>query len=1054
MKKLSLVLTLVLFAIGATLAQRTISGKVSDANGVPLIGASILAKGTTTGTVTDVDGNFSLSVPGDATTLVFSYTGFSTREITLGTSNVIDVTMEEAAEQLSEVVVTGLGIRKEKKALGYAVTTLGSKELELRPEADVARVLRGKVPGVDITQTSGLAGSGTNVIIRGYSSITGTNQPLFVVDGVPFNSDTNNDRNFIGGGASASSRFLDLDPNSIAEVSVLKGLSATVLYGEAGRNGVILITTKNGNTQNLNKKMEITVDQQLFATEIASLPDDQDLYGNGFHNTASAAFSNWGAPFNQPGKNGLDAAGTILHPYSRAALRDALPQYQGARYQYKAYDNLQNFFKQGFINNTSLNIANRLSNGTSINFNYAFRDEDGFIETSEYTKHNFGLGITSQLANGLKVNSSFNFVTSDRSAPPSAISFNSGPQAFTSQFSNIFYTPRSVDLLGLEYEVPGTHESIFYRGGNDIQHPIWTTKNSKELETINRFFGNIALNYELSDWLNIGYRFGLDAYSQQQQSLLNKGGRDTPDGLMNTSNRINIITDHLLSLSFDRDLGEVFNLNGTLGANIRRDTRESTFTNSSQQFVYGLFQHDNFIQHVNSTSIQEENLLGAFLSATLGYKNFLYLNAQARNDWTSTLEKGNNTIVYPSASVSFVPTEAFAALQESKILNYMKLRLGYGTSAGYPDPYSTRNILGTSTRVFQTTGGTLLNTNSVDDFFGNPELKPELHKELEAGLEGRFFNNRVGIDLSLYRKVSSDLIINLNLDPSTGGTSTIVNAAQITNKGIELGIDFTPIQTNNFSWTLNGNFTANEPTVDKLREGIEQIAFAGYTDFGNFAVPGRPYGVIYGTPILRDANGNRITAANGRYVAAGAIAELGDPNPDFNMNGGTTLSWKGLSFNMLWTYQQGGTIMAHTPSTLLGRGILQETDFDRFVPVIAPGVNQEGQPNRTQITSTDHYWENGGVFNDEMLAYDATYVKLREASISYVLPKSLLGKTPFGNITITFSGQNIWFRALGVPEGANYDPEVLSLGVGNGRGFEFINVPTARQYGGSIRLTF
>lgn len=1053
MKKLSLVLTLVLFAIGATMAQRTVSGKVTDTNGVPLIGASVLVKGTTTGTVTDIDGNYSLSVPEGANTLVFSYTGFSTQEVSIGTSNVVDLSMEEAAEQLSEVVVTGLGIRKEKKALGYAVTTLGSKDLELRPEADVARVLRGKVPGVDITQTSGLAGSGTNVIIRGYSSISGTNQPLFVVDGVPFNSDTNNDRNFTSGGAAASSRFLDLDPNSIAEVSVLKGLSATVLYGEAGRNGVILITTKNGNTQNINKKMEITVDQGIFTTSIASIPDDQDAYGNGFHNTASAAFSNWGAPFDQPGKYGVAADGTILHPYSRSALRDVFPQYQGARYPYKPYDNLQNFFDNGLISNTSINISNRLSNGTSLNFNYGYRDETGFVETSKFAKHNFGLGISTQLTNGLRVNSSFNYVTSDRTSPPTGVSFSSNPTD-NSLFSNIFYTPRSIDVFGLEYEIPGTNESIFYRGGNDIQHPLWTLYNSREEEELGRFFGNVNLSYDLTDWLSVSYRFGLDQYAQQQQSLVNKGGRQLPDGRMNTSERQNVITDHLFNIAFDTDLSGVLNLSGNAGFNIRRDTRESTFANSSVQFVYGLFQHDNYIEHVNSTTVIEENLLGAFATATLGYKNFLYFNAQARNDWTSTLEKENRSILYPSASISFVPTEAFAGLQESRTLNYLKLRVGYGTSAGYPNPYSTRSILGTSTRVFSTRAGTLLNTNTVDNFFGNPDLAPELHSEIEMGIEGRFFNNRVGLDLSLYNKKSSDLIIDLDLDPSTGFTSTTVNAAEITNRGIEVGLDFTPVQTANFSWTLNGNFTANEPTVDKIADGIDQIPFAGYTNLGNFAIPGEPYGIILGQRILRDGNGNKVLASNGRYVSDGEIGVLGDPNPDFNLNGGTTLSWKGLSFNMLWTYQHGGVIYATTPSTLMGRGVLQETDFDRFVPVIAPGVNSEGQPNRVQITSTDHYWENGGVFQDEHRTYDATFVKLREISLSYALPKNLLNKTPFGNIVITFSGQNVWFDAFGFPDGANFDPEVLSLGVGNGRGFELMNVPTARQYGGSIRLTF
>lgn len=1057
MKKLSLVLALVLFAFGAAVAQRTVSGMVSDTKGEPLIGASILVKGTVTGTVTDFDGKYSIAVPAGSTTFVVSYTGFSTKEVEIGASSSINITLEDAAEQLSEVVVTGLGIRKEKKALGYAVTTLGSRDIELRPEADVSRVLRGKVPGVDISQTSGLAGSGTNVIIRGYSSITGTNQPLFVVDGIPFNSSTNADRGFDSGSASASSRFLDLDPNSIAEVSVLKGLSATVLYGEAGRNGVILITTKNGVPANSNKKLEITVNQSLYVNQIASLPEDQDVYGNGFDNFASAAFSNWGAPFDQPGRYGVAADGTIRHPYDRAALNSVFPQYVGARYAYKAYDNLQNFFTKGLINNTAINIASQLANNTTLNVSYAFRDDTGFIpqEYNRYTKHNLGLGLQTKLSNGFKISSTFNYVTSDRISPPSDISFSSGSDgSFTSLFGHIFYTPRSVGLYELEYENPVDKSSIFYRGGNDIQHTLWTLNNSGDIEDLSRFFGNMQVSYELTDWLTAAYRVGVDGYSQQQRYYLNKGGIDVPNGVLRTSNRSNTILDHLFSLAYDFRLSDSWVLDGVAGFNMRRDVLSRTFLNSSQQFVYGLFTHDNYIDHTSASDKFEENLMGAFLTASLGYKSFLYFNFQARNDWTSTLEKENRNIFYPSGSVSFIPTEAFAGLQNSNFLNYMKLRFGYGTSAGYPDPYQTRNVLATGTRAFVTDGGTVINTNSVSNVFGNPNLRPELHKELEFGLEARMFKNRLGIDLSLYNKNSSDLIIEQPLDPSTGGTSTTVNAASIRNRGIELGVDITPIQSKNFSWTLNANFTKNQGTVTELLDGVDQIVFSGYSNLGNFAIPGRPYGIILGTKMLRDDNGNPIVTSAGLYQSSGEIGELGDPNPNYLLNGGTSINFKGFSLSALLAYVDGGVIYATTPSTLMGRGVLQETGFDRFVPVIAPGVKADGTPNDIMINSTSHYWTNGGVFHDEMRTYDATYVKLREVSLGYSFPKKILEKTPFGSMTLVFSGQNLWFRALGVPKGANFDPEVSSLGVGNGRGFELMNVPTSKQFGGSLKFTF
>ncbi len=1070
MKRLSLVIAFVCFAFGLAIAQETITGTVTDGSGEPLIGASILIQGTTSGTVTDIDGNFSLGVQDRETSvLIVSYTGFTTLEMPLAgqTAGEVIITLSENAAQLNEVVVTGLGIRREKKALGYAVTTLDAAQLEARPEADVSRILRGKVAGVNITQTSGLAGSGTNIIIRGYTSIQGSNQPLFVVDGVPFNTATNPDQGFQDGGASASSRFLDLDPNTIAEVNVLKGLSATVLYGEQGRNGVILITTKNGLAGNIDKKFEITVDQGVFAQQIASLPEDQDLYGNGFHNERSAAFSNWGAPFDQPGRNNLAADGTIPHPYQRYA--DVLPQFDGARYEYKPYDNLQDFFETGLIKTTAINIANRLSEGTSVNFSYAFRDEDGFVPQSSLSKHNFGLGFQTSLNNGLQISSTFNYVRNDRTAPPTSVSFSSNPDGSAgglgaSLFSNVFYTPRSVDLMGLPYENPQTNESIFYRGGNDIQHPLWTLYNTNDIEEVNRFFGNVSLMYPITDWLNATYRVGVDSYSQSSRLSINKGGQQLPLGGMLTNNRKNLIQDHNLNLQFDRTLSETFTVDGVFGLNVRRDNFDRVETRSDQQFVYNLIDHGNFIVHNNNSFQIDENLVGLYGNLVLGYNRYLYLNLSARNDWTSTLEQANRSVFYPSLSLSFVPTDAFVSLQGSSVINYLKLRAGVGTSAGYPDPYATRSTLGLETRSFVTNGGTVINRNFVNNVLGNPNLDAELHTELEFGLEGRFLNNRIEVDLSLYEKQSRDLIIPLDLDPATGFTSTTINAAELNNKGIELSLRGTPIMAKNFDLNLGVNFTRNVSEVTAIADGINQVVIDGYSNLGNFAIVGQPYGLIQGTVLQRAPNGQPVVGPNGVYLDDPELGVLGDPNVNYIFNYDAGINIYGVRFNALLTYSDGGIMYATTPSTLMGRGILEETGFDRFVPVIAPGVkvteeDASGNPtayaeNDIQITSTQHYWQNGGVFHDEVRTYDATYLKLREVSVAYSLPSSLLTNSPFGRVTLTLSGQNIWFRAYGFPKGANFDPEVSSLGVGNGQGFELMNVPTAKQFGGSIRLTF
>ncbi len=1071
MKKLSLFLFLMVFGVATALAQRTVSGTIVDSSGEPLIGANVIAKGTTIGTVTDFDGNYTLEVPAGISELEISYTGYAGQDITLGAESVINITLSEGLE-LDEVVVTGLGIKREKKALGYAVTTIGQKDVALKPEADVGRILRGKVPGVDITSTSGLSGTGTNVIIRGYSSITGNNQPLFVVDGVPFNADTNSDRGFTSGGASASSRFLDLDPNQISEISVLKGLSATVLYGEAGRNGVVLVTTKNGDIGSLDKKMEISVSQSVFQTQVSGVPETQKLYGNGWQQDASNAFSNWGAPFGgtesfntqvngitNGGSYGLNSEGTIVHPYSLTNFRSAFPELLDTRIPWAAQNSLEEFFDTGLVSNTSINISNRVSDGTSVNFSYGFLNDEGFVPNNNLSRHNFGMGINSTLDNKLQIGGTFNFTTSDRNTPPTAPIYSSNPISGASLFSNVLYTPVSHDLFGWPYENPLTGGSVYYRSNNSIQNPRWTSDNINDNEKVNRFFGNVNLTYPITDRLSATYRFGMDTYNQKQVYTINKGGIQVPDGSMYTSNRRNLITDQNARLNYDFALAGDVTLDGIVGINLRRDQLDRNFISSEQQFVLGLFTHDNFINHLTFSDEFVENTIGVFGTLTAGYKNFLYGSVQARNDWTSTLEEANRSVFYPSASIAFIPTDAFSGLQNSNGINYLKFRLGYGTSAGYPDPYKTRNILGTFTNQFVTEGGTTINTNTVDNNFGNPNLTEERHTEIEFGVEGKFLQNKIGIDLSLYNKDSRDLIIDLELDPSTGFTNSTINSATLNNRGIELGLNLVPISTNDFQWDLTTNFTKNISEVVSIADGIDKVLIDGLSFLGNFGIPGQPYGVIEGSRILRDEEtGLPIVGGDGLYQGDPEQGIIGDPNPDFTVNFINNFTFKGITLRGQFDWQQGGDIWGSTASTLTGRGIAGETGFDRFIPMVVTGLKEDADgnlvPNDIQVTANDAYWRNTGVWFDENRIFDATNVRLRELSLSFSLPKNVIDKSPFGGVALTLSGQNLWYKAVNFPESINFDPEVLSLGVGNGRGFDFVTGPTSKTFGGTLSFTF
>ena len=588
MKKLSLVLTMVLFCLGMTMAQRTVTGTVTDDAGEALIGASVLVKGTSTGTVTDIDGSYSLDIPSGEQTLVFSYTGYATREVITSASNVIDVVMREGLE-LTEVVVTGLGIKKEKKALGYGVSTVGAENIAGRQETDVARILRGKATGVDITTTSGMAGTGTNVIIRGYSSITGTNQPLFVVDGVPFNTATNSTANGQGGNATASSRFLDLDPNNIAEISILKGLSATVLYGEAGRNGVVLVTTKNGSVGDgdSNKGFEVSVTQSLSQTEVANLPDYQNTYGNGFGGNFGWFFSNWGPAFSTRGSNGISAEGTIDHPYDQGQYNDDFPEFIGVPYNFQAYESVENFFQKGLTSNTSVAVENNFGNGNAISATYSYLSDEGFTPNldevpnsfdgkkgaSNYLrKHNFGLGGRTQLANGLNVKGTFNYTDSERRTPPTGSGFGGDGNGL---FAALVFTPRSIDLNNLPYQSPINGSNAYYRRGSAIQNPYWTLNNVNDTEKVRRFFSTLELTYDLMPNSDFGlmalYRVGIDQYTQQSRREYNRGGPRQPDGELSTYERLNRITDQVLNLMYNYQINDDFSIDGIIGTNLRRE---------------------------------------------------------------------------------------------------------------------------------------------------------------------------------------------------------------------------------------------------------------------------------------------------------------------------------------------------------------------------------------------------------------------------------------------------------------------------------------------------
>ncbi|MDG1885405.1 MAG: TonB-dependent receptor, partial [Flavobacteriaceae bacterium] len=688
----------------------------------------------------------------------------------------------------------------------------------------------------------------------------------------------------------------------------------------------------------------------------------------------------------------------------------------------------------------------------------------GFTPGNSVNRNTLSFGGNAQLSNNFTVGGTLNFTQTKFKTPPVAAGrgSNVGGEG-ASVFANVFYTPRSVDLMGLPYQNPVTGESIYYRQNNSIQNPRWTVANAANIQNTNRVFGGANLAYAINDNINVSYRYGVDVYSENNINYSNKGGKTgsivNQNGIYETWNNTKSIYNHNFNISGDYDIDD-FGVTFNVGVDSRSDTFDQNGTRSTGQQVFNVLRHFNFEQQDEIQYLEKRNIMGAFAQTELDYNRWIYLTLAARKDWVSNLAEANRSIIYPSASASFIPTSAFPELK-SDIISLLKLRAGYGTSANFPFGYPIAATLNLDTQSFIKNGGYVI-ANTSGSVLGNPDLKPERIDELEIGVEGRFFNNRLSLDLSIYNKKTNDLIINRPLDPSTGYTSTQTNIGLIENKGVELDLSFDWIQSNDgLNWNTSMNWSTNDAIVVDLGEDTDKIVYAGFGTLGNAAIPGESLGTIIGSSNTRDSSienfrwlpGNSVVNNQGSYAITQDPTIIGDANPDWIANVSNSISYKNLSFNFLFNYQQGGDIFTYTVATLLGRGLSADT-LDRELSFILPGVNANGQQNTKQINNSTFYFSNVLYGSDEMLVYDASHWRLGEISLSYSLPQSLIENTPFGNISFTASGFNLFYNAYNTPPGTNFDPNIAGVGVGNGRGFDFLNGPSAKRYGGSIKLTF
>ena len=1079
MKSLFRLLVVFLLTAQMSFAQKTVTGVVSDSDGLPLPGATVLVQGTTTGVTTDFDGNFSINVA-EGQILEFSFVGYETAALAVGAGNVINVTLS-LGTQLEEVIVTSLGITREKRALGYAVSEVDNTQIENRASGDVARVLSGKASGVQVTNQGGISGSGTSVVIRGLSTFSSSNQPLFVVDGVPFQSDTNAMGSFTSGN-NGSSRFLDLDPNNIESVNVLKGLAAATLYGSQGRNGVILITTKSGTTGTGTRaqKNEVTVNTSYFTNELAMKPDFQMQYGNGFNQNFGWFFSNWGPSFDEEGPAGWGRQsaingtvsgqpGFLKHPYNsnlnaRFLARDLLPLIglsMDSLWEWKPYDSVGDLFQPGEIINTNINFRGQSDDGkVSYNVNYGNLDDKGFTPGNTLRRNALSFGGRAVLSNKITVNGTLNYTSTDFKTPPIAAAYSSG-SSDSSLYGNVFYTPRSVGIAQLPYAHPITGASIYYRSSNGIQHPLWTVNNTGDAQMTHRVFGGVSAQYDISDNLNLRYSYGYDVYSEDNTSYQNKGGVDgnleTQSGMYEKWNNTSTIFNHQVTINGDFELDDDWSVTFNAGAESVGREYDRNGVRSTGQNVFNVLRHYNFNSQEEIEFYSRRNVLGVFAQAAFDYQDYLYFTLASRTDWVSNLSEENRSITYPSASISFVPTSVldFGNLP----IDFLKVRASYGTSATYPGGYPIASTLSLNTKDFKVDGVEVI-TNTTGSQLGNTGLKPELLAELEFGLEANLFDNRLSAEISYFDRNTTDLIITQPLDPSTGYTSTRTNIGEISATGWEIDLNADWIRGDKFNWNTSINYTTNQAIVEDLGQNTDQIVYAGFSTRGNAAIPGLPLTSMIGTSVARDDQGRPLVDASGSYrtnndtnYKTNKYALIGDSNPDFIANIGNTLTYGNLSLNVLFNASIGGDMYSSFIMTLLGRGITTDT-LDRELPYILPGVLADGSPNNKMIDNATTYFGNLILGGDELRTWDASVLRLSEVSLTYDIPSSWLDKTPFGAASISAQGFNLWYDAYNTPDGINYDPNIAGLGVGNGSGFEYFNGVSARRYGVSLKLTF
>ncbi|WP_300434133.1 SusC/RagA family TonB-linked outer membrane protein [Christiangramia sp.] len=1070
--KFSSILTLLLaFVVQITFAQgQTITGTVTDENGLPLPGVNVLIKGTSSGTQTNFDGVYSIeAAKGDV--LVFSFVGLETSEVTVANSNTIDVVMKADAATLDEVVVTALGISREKKSLGYATQEVSGEEVNTAKEGNFVNSLSGKISGLDVKKSSSLGGS-SNVVIRGYSSITGNNQALFVIDGVPVNNSTFNTGSQSGGGGGYDygNAASDINPDDIKSVNVLKGAAATALYGSRAANGAIIITTKDGSkTKGIGVTINTTVNVGNYDPD--TFAKYQKEYGQGYGPYYGSGPGNGflSGDINGDGNADLvvptteDASyGSAFDPnlmvYGWESFYPELDTYQQASPWTAGANDPSYIFQTSYtdIENVALSVGGE--SGSS-RLSYTRFNQTGIMPNSEINRNTFDFSGTLNLTDKLTATAKAIYTKTDGLGR-----YGTGYDAENLMTNFRQWWAVNVDLAAQERAYEQTGRNITWNPfGADNTNPIYwdnpyfTRFENYNNDTRNRLFGYATLGYEFTDWFDIQTRVSVDTYDQIREERNNVGSVDLSRYYRNNINFTEFNYD--LFLNFDEDFGD-FGVNSTLGANYRQTKLNSiTASTNGGLTLEGLYTLSNSVSPIQfpTESEQDIRVLGLFGTASIDYDNTFFIEGSLRRDTFSTLPDGDNSFNYPAISTSII----FSNLFDSTALTYGKIRAGYGEVGNGANAYQLQNTFNAITGF----GGTALYSNPASS--KNPNLTEERTNELEIGLETSWFSGRFGFDASIYKKETENQIIPVTISPAAGFTSSVVNSGVVEQKGLELNVFGSPIRTDNFEWKINGNFATYESEVTKLFQDSQNLLVNSFFGVTLNAALGEPYGVIKGTD-YQYVNGERLVLENGLYAkTANRDNIIGDINPDFKAGIQNVFSYKNWDFSFLIDIQEGGSIFTGDLYFGMATGLYPETaglnelgnpkrnpvtDGPDSGGIILDGVQADGSVNDVRADMSTYANPLGRYGNapDAQFVYDASYVKLREATLSYSLPSKAIDNLPFTAVKLTATGRNLWIIDKDLPYA---DPED-SFGAGNVQGFQIGAYPAVKEYGLNVQLQF